>query len=135
MNGFKIGCFIVFLSPGLAHACDGVLANTANDSIFTDSLMMTGSEGQEQWNEVHCTNGLWEAARGLGHATDPSKIVGSWSIDVNGNLNHNYGSPSTTYSYKVFKLSEGSYCFDRINPEGQDIAISTSAAPGTKCQQ
>lgn len=80
-------------------------------TLFTGSLVCgrpvaPGYTGAltDRWQEQHRSGGLlWDFKRGVGHAIDPEKQVGTYGFTGTGAssaLTHTYGS--TTYSWRVF---------------------------------
>lgn len=83
------------------------------------------------WQELHASVGttgssngpapLTDYKRGFPHATDPSKVVGEWSISGSGSnafVVHNYGTGGTyTYSVHGSGVVGTNHSFCSANPE------------------
>lgn len=65
-----------------------------------------GGASTEDWKEDHCftatdTPGdLYKI--GDGSAVDPRALRGTWTPNSDGTVTYNYGSPSTTYRWKLY---------------------------------
>lgn len=89
--------------------------NQVKNSAITTAVYgktVCATNGGDKWQEFHAPNfDLIDWKKGGTDPIDPTKKVGTWSTDTNGNnsaVNYHYGS--RTYSYKVY-LNNGQYTF------------------------
>ncbi|MFU2485909.1 hypothetical protein [Thauera sp. WH-1] len=104
------------VGAGQAHAAcpsNGQMNQTQLNSTFPGNTVCA-VRGSDRWQEFHQAGGaLIDWKMGPGHAVDPTKQVGSWSVNGTGasaRMVYNYGSGGT-YSYRVVDNGGGAYSF------------------------
>jgi len=104
-------------------------AATAADvtALLSGSTVCVGSTGNWENQEMHyATGALWEYARGSGHPTDPSALIGSWSVDSAGVVTYTYGNNNKFY-YTVSLVSGNTYTFTGVN--GTSATVTATIKP------
>ena len=103
------------LSGQVVAACDG--PSSMNQTHLANAFAgntVCATRGTDSWQEFHQAGGaLIDWKRGPNDKVDPSKEVGTWSIQGTGDnarMEYNYGSGGT-YSYQVYNNGGGSYSF------------------------
>lgn len=104
------------------HAFAGCADETLNYLPEADASALSGNgilakspttidptTGQlEVWKEDHCANGnLFKL--GDGTAVDPRAYRGTWTDNGNGTVTYDYGSPATTYTWKLYAYKKGGF--------------------------
>jgi hypothetical protein len=87
-------------------------------SAILQKMTVCGYLGNESWHEYHATNGnLTDIKKGPTDTVDPTKVVGSWSINSSGNgqnrtetVIYDYGTGGA-YEYQVWLQPNGTYDF------------------------
>jgi hypothetical protein len=101
--------FVFCSSTALAANCDGnpvigaALSTYLNDNLICAYDVGTGgTDPNTRWSEWHKTSGgtLTEYARGPGHAVDPTKDIGTWSI-ASDEVMYNYDGGSN-YTWQIY---------------------------------
>lgn len=88
----------VLLTLGVGNA----MAACPGSSIDAAAVLPGKSISDGTSNEVHCSSGnkLVEIAKGVGHAVDPTHVVGTWSANGS-NVTYTYsGGDSFTFSIR-----------------------------------
>lgn len=102
------------LSGQAFAACTGPSLNQQQLSTTLTGNTVCAMRGNDRWQELHQSGGaIIDYKRGPGHAIDPSKQTGSWSLGGTGSnrtVIYNYGAGGT-YSYTVHDNGGGSYSF------------------------
>ncbi len=91
-----------FAADGAVAACSGTqIAGNGLTTLLTNNTIC-GSRGGERWQEEHIAGGvLKDYKMGPSDAVDPTKQVGSWSVDeVLSQVTYQYGA--STYVYEVW---------------------------------
>lgn len=110
----------------------GYLNQTQLQTTFA-SKTVCAARGSDRWQEFHegATSGaLIDYKLGPDHKVDPSKKVGDWRIEGNGNaarLVHDYGSGGV-YSYRVFGNGGNSYSLCN-GTSGLDVTVLNGKVP------
>lgn len=72
-----------------------------------------GEVANEEWFEDHCSGGaLFKVAAGVGDPVDPYKEIGTWTDNQDGTITYDYGSPATTYTWKLYVRKGGGLCWE-----------------------
>lgn len=116
-------------------AAPSVRVNTlaALNTLLADNTACVPATNQPvmEAQEEHRTGGaLWDYKRGPGHAVDPSKQVGTWSVagtDGRGVfVGYDYGG-GQQYKYAVWNNGNGTYSFCSIQKE---VLVRMKSGPG-----
>ncbi len=111
----KILASVVMLAFGVGQALPATAACPTTNLLSRVQIRDTlsnkygcATRGNEKWNELHQGAGFGphnveDYKLGPGHPVDPTKVVGTYTIDGNvvGTITYNYGSPAVTYTYVV----------------------------------
>lgn len=82
----------------------------------------------EDWKEDHCSGGdLFKQGLGVGHPVDPYKKIGTWTDNGDGTITYDYGSPATTFTWKLYVRKGGGLCWEDTSTTA---IIATGAAIG-----
>ena len=111
---------LVVISIVLLAGISGEAVAACSDPQVTGSALTTlisgqtvcATRGTEKWQEQHRSDGtLWDYKKGPNDPVDPTKQVGTWSIDTSLNtVTYSYtGGPS--YTYSVHGPAGGPYSF------------------------
>ncbi|GAO34887.1 hypothetical protein SCT_0267 [Sulfuricella sp. T08] len=95
----------------MAACSDQQVTGSALTSLIAGSTVCA-TRGAEKWQEQHRAGAqLWDYKKGSSDKVDPSKQVGTWSINnVDNTVTYFYtGGPS--YTYSVHGLAGGPYSF------------------------
>jgi hypothetical protein len=123
-----------------AQNCSAGGGNARQDASEINALVagkyVCAQFNGDKWDELHMassnTSGQMQDYKlGPTDPRDPSKIVGTYEIHVNGNdgaqIRYTYGSDA--YFYKVFKdRSSGNVSFCGVNGSTPQLAVTISAA-------
>ena len=103
-----------------------VSTSTALSTLLTGKTVCVPSSKPGwtwEWQELHqAPNILVDYKKGPGHAVDPSKPVGTWTITGTGTAGvravvaHDYGG-GQSYTYTVWDNGNGTHSFCSANPE------------------
>lgn len=144
---------LALLAPLAAQAqCSGT-ALTAEDirTQFSGKLVCGvpgasyGGSSSDRWQEEHLPLGpatggtyasvnLWDYKLGPGHAVDPRKRMGTWTIvppparNTPANIQHNYGG-GAIYNWVVY-VNAGTYSFCSVAGEQVRATVVSPAACG-----
>ena len=119
MNKAVLVSTLLMIGVGNAMAaCPGTEVDVATALLDKGISDSTG-------NEVHCSNGnLVEIAKGVGHAVDPTRVVGTWTANGS-DVIYNY-SGGDSFTFTVHK-NGSNYNFCR----GNDVEIVTTLPSGS----
>lgn len=96
----------------LAGECESAGYSAVTDTTILGGWLIEaindfqGGSPTEDWREDHCltTEGvpgnLYKA--GDGSAVDPRALRGTWTPNSDGTVTYNYGSPATTYTWRLY---------------------------------
>jgi hypothetical protein len=117
------------LSGQVMAACAGTpLDETQLEGTFGGNTVCA-TRGNDSWQEYHQVGGaLIDWKRGPNDTVDPSKQVGTWSIQGTGgnaSMVYDYGSGGT-FSYQVYDNGGGSYSFC----DGGELTVTVRPGQG-----
>jgi hypothetical protein len=108
------------LALGINHAsaqssCPTPLSGTALTALLSNNYACQGTFPHAEWNELHQGGGtgtIQDYKMGPGSATDPSQVVGTYTIsgDTTGTVTYTYTSGGV-YTYNVQLIAGSSYAF------------------------
>jgi hypothetical protein len=106
---------LLFCASGeaLAQRCATAtqVTGTALSTLITGNTVCA-VRGSERWQEQHLVGGdLWDYKLGPGHAIDPSKKVGTWSVDTTASTVTYLYTGGPTFTYTLHNNAPGVYSF------------------------
>ena len=145
MKPFVVPAFVALVCmSGIAQAdcTSAVLDAPTLSTVFAEKTVcgrpgasypgQGGASSADRWQEYHNPSGaLVDFKRGAADPVDPSKTVGSWSIDAQANkLVHQYTGGST-FSWNVRGTVGGPYSF--CTDAGAEHVVALVQAGSTGC--
>lgn len=127
---------LAFFLSGNTLAAPCSLTPLTDASILSGRSVVAQSPSTgETWKEDHCANGdLYKI--GDGTTADPRAYRGTWTDNNDGTVTYDYGSPATTYTWKLYAKSVNvgaTLCWGDPNNNGEAIAIGTVNAITGSC--
>jgi hypothetical protein len=113
--------------------------NGANLSALLNNSLVCGRPGagytgspNDRWQEEHIGGGvLFDFKLGVGHAVDPRKQVGTWSIN-NPEVTHNY-SGGGSFTWTVHLQDNGSPPYSFCSGGTEVVKANITANSGSGC--
>ena len=97
-----------------------VVTVAAMTTLLEGNTVCVGAQPTMEAQEFHQAGGaLIDYKRGPGNPVDPSKQVGTWTVNPgrpNAFVTHNYGG-GAVYTYSVWANSEGTHSFCKVKSE------------------
>ncbi len=85
------------VGDALAQSCTTPLSQSAVRTLVTGNYVC-GSVGSDSWHELHQSTGvIRDYKKGPSDPIDPSKDVGTWTVNSTGTITYTYGTLSFTY--------------------------------------
>ena len=126
---------LILSAAVLAGASGAAWADCSNTQVSPNVLVgnrIVVAAGANSTNEYHGPgNSLTECAQGLTSTIDPTHVVGTWNIDLDGVglISYDYGPGNHKFTYTVHDNGNGTYSF--CNLVGGALAATGTLVGGS----